>query len=169
MTDAEFWLLIDTSRERAKGSSRRQEVILREMLRKLAADDIAEFNVRYDNLIRKAYHWDLWGAAYIIGGGCSDDGFWDFRSWLVSRGQTIYEAALRNPESLIRVVSREDPDRDSKGFLNPAIFVWAEMKGRPAEDCPGLGSNLGETPTGEEWADDKLPRMFPRLWGEFGE
>src|SRR5687767_9627969 len=114
MTDAEFWGLIDTSRERARGDRNRQEAILKRLLRKCSADDVAEFEVRYGNLIRKAYNWDLWGAAYIIDGGCSNDGFWDFRSWLVSRGKKVYRAALRNPESLLRVVRRTDKDRGSK-------------------------------------------------------
>ena len=55
--------------------------------------------------------------AYIIGGGCSDDGFWDFRSWLAVRGKRVYLVALRNPESLARVVSPMDNDRRWKNFL----------------------------------------------------
>jgi hypothetical protein len=89
MTDAKFWSLIDTSRAQAKGKSGRQEHILRRLLGDLSADDVAEFAIRYDNLIRKAYRTDLWAAASLIGGGCSDDGFWDFRSWLVSRGKRV--------------------------------------------------------------------------------
>jgi hypothetical protein len=169
MTDVEFWSLIDTSRERANGSRRRQEAILRGLLRKLTADDVAEFNVRWNNLIRKAYHWDLWGAAYVIGGGCSDDGFWDFRSWLVSRGKKVYKDALRNPESLVHLISRTDRDRRLKNFLNPAIFVWEELTERDIDECPSLGSNLGEEPVGKEWDEEDLPRMFPRLWKEFSE
>jgi hypothetical protein len=69
LTDAEFWSLIDTSREKAGGSRARQEAILLRLLKALAPDDIAKFNVRFDNLIRKAYTWRLWGAAYVIDGG----------------------------------------------------------------------------------------------------
>ena len=124
--------------------------------------------MRYENLIRKAYCWDLWGPAYIIGGGCSDDGFWDFRSWLVARGKRVYLVALQT-QSLARVVSPMDNDRRWKNFLNPAPFVWAELTGRDITQCPGLGSNLGEEPAGKEWADEDLPHRFPRLWKEFGQ
>src|SRR5438270_4464 len=96
MTDAKFWSLINTSRARARGSRKRQEQILRRLQRDLSVDDLAEFSVRFDNLIRKAYHQDLWAAAFIIQRGCSDDGFWDFRSWLVSRGKKVYDAAHRS-------------------------------------------------------------------------
>lgn len=32
------------------------------------------------------YRRDLWAAAYIIGGGCSDDSFIDFRAGLIAQG-----------------------------------------------------------------------------------
>ena len=32
------------------------------------------------------YRWDMWAAAYLIGGGCSDDGFIDFRAGLIAQG-----------------------------------------------------------------------------------
>jgi hypothetical protein len=168
MTDADFWSLIDTSQSHAMGDCRQQERDLKVLLANLTIDEIAQFNVRYNNFIRDAYQWDLWGAAYIIGGGCSDDGFWDFRSWLVSRGRKVYRTALRNPESLSRFVSRTDPDRSWKSFLNPAAFVWAELTDRPMEECPGSASSLGETPRGKEWDEGELPKKFPKLWAEFG-
>lgn len=31
----------------------------------------------------EAYRRDLWAAAYHANGGCSDDGFIDFRIWLI--------------------------------------------------------------------------------------
>lgn len=33
-------------------------------------------------------------------GGCSDDCFMNFRTWLVTRGKSVYTAALENPDSL---------------------------------------------------------------------
>jgi hypothetical protein len=167
MTDAKFWSLIDTSRARARGKSRRQEHILRRLLGDLSADDMAEFKIRYDNLIRKAYRSDLWAAAFLIGEGCSCDGFWDFRSWLVSQGKKVYQAALKDPESLLEVVRRKDRRRDRR-FLDYAPFIWEEKTGRPMSECPCLGSNLGEDPEGEEWDEEDLPQKFPRLWKEFG-
>ena len=43
----------------------------------------------------------LWTAAIFIKEyGCSDDGFMDFRAWLIAQGKDIYMAALENPDSL---------------------------------------------------------------------
>jgi hypothetical protein len=41
-----------------------------------------------------------WAAAYLIGGGCSDDGFIDFRAGLIAQGHAWYEMAVASPDSL---------------------------------------------------------------------
>ena len=56
----------------------------------------------YDQFWR-AYRWDSWAAAYSIGSGCSDDGFTDFRYFLISMGREVFERALADPESLLSV------------------------------------------------------------------
>ena len=61
------------------------------------------------DLLDKAYVATLWDAADIIGCGCSDDGFWDFRGWLIAQGQKVYENALSDPESLLDLI---DVDED---------------------------------------------------------
>ena len=50
-------------------------------------DELIEFHRLFNRAMDDAYIWDLWGAAYLINGGCSDDGFAYFRSWLISRGR----------------------------------------------------------------------------------
>ena len=42
------------------------------------------FEAAFRRYLNEAYTWDLWGAADVIHGGCSDDGFEYFRRWLVS-------------------------------------------------------------------------------------
>jgi Protein of unknown function (DUF4240) len=55
---------------------------------------------------REAYSWDLWGAAYVVNGGGSDDGFEYFCCWLVSRGREVYESALADSDGLAQLVVR---------------------------------------------------------------
>jgi hypothetical protein len=167
MTNQEFWTLIDQSLMESEAKSVNQESSLRKMLTGVSADEVVDFKLKFDFFIHNAYRWDLWAAAYIIAGGCSDDGFWDFRSWLVSRGRMVYETVLTSPAALINSLSRDDPDHGRKNFLNPASFVWSEITGRPLAECPRLGSNLGQKPAGNEWSEDDLPLIFPALWKEF--
>ena len=50
-----------------------------------------------------AEQYGLWTAAAVMERGCSDDGFIDFRAWLIAQGKEVYLAALRDPDSLADV------------------------------------------------------------------
>lgn len=39
----------------------------------------------------------LWAACTALGAHSSDDGFIDFRTWLISQGKDIYMDAMRDP------------------------------------------------------------------------
>jgi hypothetical protein len=41
----------------------------------------------------------LWAAAYVINGGCSDDGFDYFRAWLMLQGQGTFGQAVADLDS----------------------------------------------------------------------
>jgi hypothetical protein len=72
--------------------------------------EVVEFQAKFDEAVASANTIALWGAAHVINGGCSDDGFRDFRVWLVARGRHPYEAALRNPDSLADVLDGDPVD-----------------------------------------------------------
>lgn len=60
----------------------------------------------YEDLADK---FGLWDAAGIMKEyGCSDDGFIDFRAWLIAQGREVYFAALADPDSLADVVPYGD-------------------------------------------------------------
>ncbi|OSP39974.1 hypothetical protein B7767_28795 [Streptomyces sp. 13-12-16] len=42
----------------------------------------------------------LWAAAYVINGGCSDDGFDYFRGWLIAQGRETFERVVADPDAL---------------------------------------------------------------------
>lgn len=50
-----------------------------------------------------AYKYGLWTAASVMLDGCTDDGFTDFRGWLISQGKDVYLAALKDPDTLADV------------------------------------------------------------------
>jgi len=178
MNKTQFWKLIEASRREARGDDRMQEKALEKRLRTLSPSEIVNFNNHFDEYETRAYHWDLWGAIYIINQGCGDDSFSDFRSWLVSRGEKIYRAALRNPETLLKVVKpspkaaktrRKRRQKLHLRFLNPAAFVWEEKTGKDIFDMPSRESEQTE-PAGKEWAEDEeeLKQRFPKIWEKHG-
>jgi len=56
------------------------------MLEQLAPEGIVSFDEHFWLRLAEAYRWDLWGLAYQLNGGCSDDCFVYFRCWLLAAG-----------------------------------------------------------------------------------
>jgi len=93
------------------------------LLSTMTVDDIFGFDYRLDKFLELSYSSDLWAAAYIICGGCSDDSFDYFRAWLVSKGRTVFEAAVENPDSLIDVLT----DADESDFPENEEILYAAL------------------------------------------
>lgn len=166
MNAESFWKLIDQSRKAAGGDPEEQLEHLQELLQKLEPAEIVAFDERFTELYNKANTWPLWGAAYVIGGGCSDDGFAYFREWLISRGQKVFEEALADPDSLAKVVA-EDDFCELEGLQSLPRQVWAEVTGKDEDSFPPGAPYSGE-PTGEQWDEDEVDDLFPRLAKKFG-
>jgi hypothetical protein len=140
-----------------------------------------EFDRIFGEVVNRAYDWNLWGAAYLIEGGCSDDGFEYFRRWLISMGREVYEAALRDPESLADVAGQPGIEFDDLGtefeeFGYVAYEVYEEKTGRELVDdiqplsSPGPSARSRE-PAGYGWDfddEDEVRRRFPKLMAKFG-
>src|SRR5262245_43230175 len=100
MDEAGFWSLVQRAHDAAPDDMDRKCESLKAEIAKLSATDASDFAVLFDAMRDKAYSYDLWGAAYVIHGGCSDDTFDDFRASLISRGRGCFERAIADPDSL---------------------------------------------------------------------
>jgi hypothetical protein len=94
-----FWDIIETARASA-GRDRPCHESLTDHLAALTEDDILEYRERFEKMHDALYRYDLWAAAYLIRGGCSDDSFIDFRAGLIAQGRDWYELAMTSPDSL---------------------------------------------------------------------
>lgn len=93
--------------------------------------EIIEWNHIFDRLAARAHTVDLWGAAYLINGGASDDGFYYFRCWLIGMGREVYEAAVANPDSLADAAA-EGIDAEAE-IYSAAHQAWMVVTGRYLE------------------------------------
>lgn len=165
----DFWQLIDASRLAADNDPEAQLDTLGDLLAALEADQIVAFDRLLVEQVNRAYHWDLWAAAYIIGGGCSDDGFMDFTTWLIGKGEAVFEAALRDADSLADVVDDElDGECQVEGLSYLPCQAWEEKSGRPGDDFPRHLYAFQEGPQGESWDEDAVHARLPRLAARFG-
>lgn len=175
MDEGKFWSLIDASVE-GSPSQDVQEGRLAAALGQLSAEDVAAFDQMFWVQEDSAYSWDLWGAAYIIHGGASDDSFEYFRRWLVSRGKATFEAALRDPDALADLIpATQSEPAEFESFPDIAMNVWnlkmgVEPRAITGDMARALARFPGE-PEGEPFEEDPdyLAKRWPKLWKRFGD
>ena len=172
MRDEEFWAIVEAARREAAalGETRIDAIsdTLACELTMLTPSALVAFRDVFDRHARAAYTWDLWGAATVIAGRCSDDSFSDFRSWLISTGADGYACALADADALDSLTALHDDDDVFIEALDSVVLdVYEETTGSPMPTAPAA---LSKTPRGERWQqDDDLARRLPRLWRRFRE
>ena len=141
MNKEQFWRIVDDVRSSA--DPRDQGAILsalQEQLRKLPSAEIMEWQEIFQFYDDAAYRDELWAASGAMGAHCTDDGFMDFRSWLISQGRDVYMAALRDPESLAEV----DTEGQSLNFEEYAYVAPKAYAQRRAYEAGPLADVIRE-------------------------
>jgi Protein of unknown function (DUF4240) len=163
--DTKFWEIIAIACRADPRLAERWDQDLRLELEKYEPAQIIMWNHIFDRLAARAYTVDLWGAAYIINGGASDDGFYYFRCWLIGMGRAVYEAAIEDPDSLADAVV---PKIDAEAEIYAAAHkAWLGVTGRPDTD-PYPARNERAELRGKHWDFDdreEVCRRLPRLAG----
>ena len=133
-------------------------------LSKLSGNELIAFEADFRRASLKAYRWDLWGAAYVINGGCSDDGFIDFRSWLIAQGQEVYNNALADPESLSDHIVEAFAEFEEIAYVPIEVFESTQDA-----DWPNPAVSFPSEPEGERWEEDDLDQLYPKLTAKVAE
>ncbi len=159
-----FWSTIEMCRSSLKQGEDLAGVIVAH-LEKGSASEIFDFQVAFDECLTQAYRWDLWGAAYIINGGCSDDGFDYFLGWLIAQGRSTFEAALDNPERLAEIIEPgTEADYEAMWYVASRAYEGRTGKEDFYEQLP---TSIRGQVRGAEWAEEDLPQLFPKLTAKF--
>jgi hypothetical protein len=165
-----FWDIIDQSRgTKKKINHERQIKNLTKILSSLTADEILQFDKRFHLLLKQSYTWDLWGAAFIINGGCSDDTFDYFRSWLIGQGEQAFYNAVANPETLKDILKPKE-EYEWEGLEYSAPEAYEKATGKEMEVVDSTEEAIEEhEPVGKKWNENELPDLFPKLWKSFSK
>lgn len=164
-----FWQIIDRSRTGSDGTKDGCAGALSWELSLLSPSEIMQFERIFVGYTDRAYTWDLWGAAYIIGGGCGDDSFMDFRAWLISRGRSVFDRAMLNPDCLAEIDIGSDA-QDGAFFETFAYVAGQVYRDKAGSEMPSLGILRPTEPSGEPWDQNRsdLKHRCPRLWDKYG-
>jgi hypothetical protein len=158
MDENRFWDMIHEADSKAGGDMDKKCKLITSAIARLTKQDAIAFSHMFDRMMDRAYSWELWAAAYIINGGCSDDSFSDFRSSLISRGQLALEQALTDPESLVE----DDFDEDVWFYESFQYAVHDGVKAS-AGFVPDRETPHPNEPSGEAWEEDEVNVLFPKL------
>lgn len=166
-----FWELMDSTRQASGGDGDNQADLLVEILSQRSAEDIIEYDLIFHQKRARAYLGNLWDAAYLIGCGCGDDGFTDFRAWLIGQGKEVYEKALIDPDSLADVVEPElrETNMAQVEMLNyVADYAYEDKTGRELPSmmvAPNAKYDLVGSPSGD---DELIEAKFPHIVAKLG-
>jgi len=185
----EFWALVESVRigldERTRDDGEAVAEALVTRLTVSSPEDILEFHEHFDQADSALDRWDVWAAAYLIGGGCSDDSFMDFRAGVVALGRDWYERVLASPDALadhpaVRRAAAEEDDEvifaESMNYV--ASMAYERLTGdddafdEALEAHQQNTADLDEADMGEEFDfddDDEMRRRLPRLAALFIE
>lgn len=156
--DKKFWSIIEAARSK-KSSETRLKAIYKQLL-PLNGRALAEFQGAQQAWSAALDRRDLRAAAEALMGECSDDGFVDFRAWLLLQGRAAVEAAVQDPDVMVDWKIPGGPR--AQGLAGLASTV----AGHDLEEVPFTVDKSG-------WPADRLPkrawtaedreRLFPRL------
>ncbi len=178
MDKKEFWQLITAAREQAPDPDD-GGAVADEASALLAARPVERILAAQQalwDLMADSYTNPLWAAAYLVNGGCSDDGFDYFRGWLIAQGQEVFEAVLADPDSLaelpaVKAAAAGGDDLDDEDVLG---IVWNAHIAATGAELPAGAFRIRYPELDRAWNfdfddNDEMARRLPRLAAIFLE
>jgi uncharacterized protein DUF4240 len=174
MRTDDFWAVIDRATADRPGSP--GEVAKRAIAELAARDpeEIVAWGRHLDKVMVASGKEDLWAAAYLIHGGCSDEGFDNFRGWLIAHGREVLARSVREPDSLA------DLPAVREAAINGAVFEAGEVLTIAAEahqeatgtPLPAVEALVTKPDAAMLWDfdnEEEMVRRLPRLAAMFLE
>ncbi|MFJ2194117.1 DUF4240 domain-containing protein [Kitasatospora sp. NPDC087861] len=172
MDTQQFWKLIEEARSQVPAPDNGEAVAHRAaalLALRPAQEIVAAQQILWD-LMADSYRSPLWGAAYVINGGCSDDGFDYFRGWLITQGRTTFECIIADPDALaelpaVRAFAVDGIDIECEESLS---IAWDAHRIATGENLPNDAFTIRHPALDPVWDfdfddGDELSRRLPRL------
>ena len=169
-----FWQLVEEAREVSCGRvGVGGDAVAHTAAALLARREVGEIVAAQQalwTLMAISYRSPLWAAAYLINGGCSDDGFDYFRGWLILQGQETFERVVADPDALaelaaVRAAAAHGVDLDSEEALS---IAWEAHRRATGEQLPAGSFSVRYPELDQAWNFDfddmgEMRRRLPRL------
>jgi len=172
MDTRQFWKLIEDARAQVADLTDAEAVAARgaALLSAFPREEIVAAQHVLDSLLATSYRNSLWAAASLINGGCGDDGFEDFRGWLIVQGREVFEQSVADPDSLADLPVTGPPSLD-RPSIECEETLYIAMRAHRAATGEEIPADVFKVPYPEldagwdfDFADrTKMARRLPRL------
>jgi Protein of unknown function (DUF4240) len=168
MRTDEFWAVVDVATADRPGSP---DEVAKRAAAELATrdpDEIVAWDRHFGKVMVASGTDDLWAAAYLINGGCSDEGFDAFRGWLIAHGRDAVARSVKDPDSLadmpaVRAAADSGTVFEAEEVLSIAAQAYELATGGP---LPASEPVRTRPDSGDLWDfdnEDEMRRRLPRL------
>jgi hypothetical protein len=175
LDEDKYWEIVSKSLKSTNGQDAQEKFLISE-IGKLTPKEMIGFRLRTDYLLYHTYNSEMWCAAYIMNGGCSDDGFEYFRCWVISRGKETYCNSKANPDYLIAEVVEGAESYDFESFWYVALEAFKHRTGKNLYDYidnENFKTKEGSYPqfefTWQEEEPESMKKICPKLFAKFIE
>lgn len=165
MNEDDFWKLIDKSRAASNNNYQTQITSLKTILLTLEPTDIEKFDNTFTSLLVTSYDYKLWGASYVINGGCSDDCFDYFRQYLIGHGKEKFYQTIKDPESCVSWIKSEEQD-NWEGLQYSAMEAYKQKTGKEIPKSYHPKFELKGKPFDEETVMKQYPKLAKKFMGD---
>lgn len=124
MNKDKFWELIDDAKEQCKDNIADMHKVLQKELNKYSLEEMQKFLGIFDTYKKAADRKGIVSIAammnhYLL----TDDGFNDFRNWLIAQGKELYMQTMKDPEMLA-----VNPVKPIDGWYEYEEFGYVPMR-----------------------------------------
>jgi hypothetical protein len=162
LNEGAFWAIIEKSIVQSNNNYQRQIQDLQGILAGMDKEEIVKFNNTFTALLAASYTSKLWGASYVINGGCSDDCFEYFREYLIAHGKIKFYDTYNDPESCADWIKSESED-NWEGIRHAAANAYKQKTGSEILYTYQPEYKL----KGKIFDEDTVDKLYPKLAAKF--
>ncbi len=176
MSVDDFWRLINGTTEGGPDQQVQYKHLVDALSKLEDPKDILRFAIRFYPELWRSDTEEISAASDVMHGEVSDDLFTDFRLWIMSKGRQVYDAAIKEPDTLAALEDDrvEDPTFSFEVFIDAKSEAYKIVTGddidyeqifacTPKTEIPERPKR-GE---GIDRSDASLKSRFPALWAKY--
>lgn len=163
MQEQQFWQAIERARTQADGDVDAMADTLREQLSGYSKQQLVDFQTTLVAHSSQLYTSAHAAAAELVCGYLGDDGFTDFRSWVIAQGRAVFEAFVADPQSLAALPNLGDSCEGAERFGSAVDDLYEAAGGAVSDDEAYPILEPVDPPSGEPMSVTEARKAFPKL------